>query len=247
MIVVGELINTSRKSVAQAVKAYDAGMIQNIARKQADAGADYIDVNAGTFVDKEIEYLPWLVETVQAAVSLPLCLDSPNPLALEKAMAAHKGVPMINSISLEPQRYQSMIQLVAGAPCKVVALCMKRTAMPDSAEERIEAADELIQGLIEAGLEMDDIYIDPLVAAGIGGYPHGQGGLGRHTRREKRLPVCSHNLRFVQCLLRLARAQTHQPLFSRTCHARRSGRRHFGPDRPALDGGAQDSRHADRK
>lgn len=163
MIIVGELINTSRKTVEQAVKQGDRDFIRDIARRQAEAGADYIDVNAGTFVEKEIELLPWLIETVQAAVDMPLCLDSPDPAVLEKAMAIHKGVPMINSISLEKDRYQAMLPLVAGHPCKLVALCMKQTAMPATAAERVEAADELIEGLTQAGLKSEDIFIDPLV------------------------------------------------------------------------------------
>ena len=163
MIIVGELINTSRSAIEQAVNKGESAYIQRIAVQQAQAGADYIDVNAGTFVEKEVDLLPWLVETVQAAVDLPLCLDSPNPAALEKAMAVHKGIPMINSISLEKERYLSMLPLVAGHPCKLVALCMKQTAMPTTAQERIDAASELIDLLIQAGMKPEDIFVDPLV------------------------------------------------------------------------------------
>lgn len=163
MIIVGELINTSRSTIQQAVKKEDSAFIQSIALKQAQAGADYIDVNAGTFVAQEVNMLPWLVETVQAAVDLPLCLDSPNPAALAKAVAVHKGVPMINSISLEKERFESMLPLVTRHPCKLVALTMKQTAMPTTAAERIEAAGQLIAQLTRAGLKEENIFIDPLV------------------------------------------------------------------------------------
>ena len=163
MIIVGELINTSRSVIEQAVKQDNRALIQSIAMKQAQAGADYIDVNAGTFVEKEVDMLPWLVETVQAAVDRPLCLDSPNPTALQKAMAVHRGVPMINSISLEKDRFRSMLPLVTAHPCKLVALSMKQTGMPKTAVERIEAAGELIDRLTQAGLNQEDIFIDPLV------------------------------------------------------------------------------------
>lgn len=163
MIIVGELINTSRSVIEQAVKKGDSAFIQRIAVQQSQAGADYIDVNAGTFVEKEVDLLPWLVETVQAAVDLPLCLDSPNPAALEKAMAVHKGIPMINSISIEKERYQSMLPLVTAHPCKLVALCMKQAAMPTTAKDRIDAAGELIDLLTQAGVKPEDIFIDPLV------------------------------------------------------------------------------------
>lgn len=163
MIVVGELINTSRKSVAQAVRDKDIAMIQSIAKSQADAGADYIDVNAGTFLEKEVDYLPWLVETVQAAVDLPCCLDSPSPAAIKAALAVHRGVPMINSISLEADRYDQMLPVVTGNDCKLVALCMSQTAMPVTARERVDVAVDLIEKLGGAGLNHADIYIDPLV------------------------------------------------------------------------------------
>lgn len=163
MIIVGELINTSRKSVAEAVRRKDGAFIRSVAKAQADAGADYIDVNAGTFLDEEIDYLPWLVETVQAEVEMPCCLDSPNPTALEKAMAVHSGVPMINSISLETERYDRLMPVVTQSPCKLVALCMSQTAMPTTAEARVAVAEELITRLEEAGLAQSDLYIDPLV------------------------------------------------------------------------------------
>lgn len=163
MIIVGEKINTSRKSIAQAVDRKDTAFIQSVALAQVDAGADYIDVNAGTFLDKEEEYLPWLVETVQQAVDRPLCLDSPNPKALEKALRIHRGEAMINSISLEAERYDALLPVVTGRPCKVVALCMARTAMPTTAEERIDVAAELIDNLTRAGFDLTNIFVDPLV------------------------------------------------------------------------------------
>ena len=163
MIIVGELINTSRKTIAQAVRDGNSAYIQKVAKTQAQAGADYIDVNAGTFLEKEIDFLPWLVETVQAAVELPCCLDSPNPVALEKALAVHKGVPMINSISLEADRYEQMLPVVSHSPCKLVALCMSRTAMPNTAKERVDVAQQLINDLGANGFAQGDIFIDPLV------------------------------------------------------------------------------------
>jgi 5-methyltetrahydrofolate--homocysteine methyltransferase len=163
MLIVGELINTSRSAVGKAVQERNRALIQSLAVRQADAGADYIDVNAGTFVEKEVELLPWLVETVQEAVDRPLCLDSPNPKALEAAVAVHRGVPFINSISLEKERCEAMLPLVSAHPCKLVGLCMKRAGMPTTAEERIEAAAELIELLTAAGLNPADLYLDPLV------------------------------------------------------------------------------------
>ncbi|MGA6927450.1 MAG: methyltetrahydrofolate cobalamin methyltransferase, partial [Desulfosarcina sp.] len=87
MIIIGELINASRKAVKAAIEAQDADAIQKIARDQDQAGADYIDVNAGIFVGKEPEYLKWLVQTVQEVTDKPCAIDSPDPKAIEAAFS----------------------------------------------------------------------------------------------------------------------------------------------------------------
>jgi len=163
VIIVGEKINTSRKSIEEAVEKRDSAFISKVAREQAEAGADYIDVNAGTFLDHEVDSLCWLVETVQSEVDLPLSLDSPNPKALSEAMKCHKGEPMVNSISLEADRFRLLLPVVTSQPCSVVALCMAQTAMPSTIEERVEVGSELINKLAGQGIPPEKIYIDPLI------------------------------------------------------------------------------------
>jgi len=163
MLIVGENINTSRKRISEAVEHKDAAFIGNAAKRQADAGAHYIDVNTGTFVDRETEYLCWLVETVQNAVDLPLCLDSPSPGALSEALKYHRGEPMINSISLEKDRFNAMMPVVTAQPCRIVALCMAETSMPVTADERLRAGAELIEKLTVEGVALENIFMDPLV------------------------------------------------------------------------------------
>jgi 5-methyltetrahydrofolate--homocysteine methyltransferase len=163
MIIVGEQINTSRRSIAEAVEKRDVSYVVKIAREQAEAGAHYIDVNAGTFFEQETECLCWLVETVQREIDLPLCLDSPNPCALAEAMKCHKGEPMINSISLEAERFQALLPVVTSQPCHVVALCMAEMSMPTTVEDRVQVGAELIHRLTDAGIPLEKIYIDPLV------------------------------------------------------------------------------------
>lgn len=163
MIIVGEKINTSRKSVEQAVANRDVTFIAQMAREQAEAGAHYIDVNAGTFVDQEVDCLCWLTETVQREVDLPLSLDSPDPVALSEAMKLHKGEPLINSISLEEERFHSLMPVITDHPCSVVALCIARTSMPVTTDERVEVGSELVTRLIDQGFPLEKIYVDPLI------------------------------------------------------------------------------------
>jgi cobalamin-dependent methionine synthase I len=163
MIIIGELINASRKAIKAAIEAQDAESIQKVAKEQADAGADYIDVNAGIFVGKEPEYLKWLVETVQQATDKPCAIDSPDPAAIEMALSMHQGTPMINSISLEKERYEKLMPIVANTDMKVIALCMSDAGMPQTVEDRMKIADELVGGLLKNNVKVENIFVDPLV------------------------------------------------------------------------------------
>jgi cobalamin-dependent methionine synthase I len=163
MIIVGELINASRKKIAAAIESQDTAAIQAIAKAQHEHGANYIDVNAGVFVGKEPEYLKWLTATVQEAVDAPCCIDSPDPKAIESALSVHKGTPMINSISMEKERYDALLPIVAGTDFKVVALCMSDKGMPQTTDERLAIAEELVNNLVKNKVPVENIYVDPLV------------------------------------------------------------------------------------
>ena len=163
MIIIGELINASRKSVAKAIESKDTEAIQKLAKDQADNFSNYIDVNAGIFIEKEAEYLSWLVKTVQDVTKIPCAIDSPNPKAIEAALKYHKGIAMINSISLEKERYYNLLPLVAGTDLKIVALCMSDDGMPVTVEDRLAIADKLINGLVKNNIPIENIFIDPLV------------------------------------------------------------------------------------
>ena len=162
MIIVGELINASRKAIKKAIESGDDKTIKKVAQDQSDAGADYIDVNAGIFVGKEPEYLKWLVATVQSVVDEPCCIDSPDPKAIETALDVHKGIAMINSISLEKERYDALLPVVAGTDLKIVALCMSDEGMPETTDDRMAIADKLVNGLVKNNVPIDNIYVDPL-------------------------------------------------------------------------------------
>jgi 5-methyltetrahydrofolate--homocysteine methyltransferase len=163
MIIIGELINASRKAVAAAIQSEDKETIQKLALDQAGHLADYIDVNAGIFVDRETACLTWLVQTVQEAVNLPCAIDSPNPKAIEAALKVHKGTAMINSISLEKERYDNLLPVIAGTDLKVVALCMSDEGMPVTVDDRLKIADKLVNGLLKNNIPIENIFVDPLV------------------------------------------------------------------------------------
>ncbi|MCS7177850.1 MAG: methyltetrahydrofolate cobalamin methyltransferase [Anaerolineae bacterium] len=165
MLIIGEKINGTLKKVGQAVLDRDGAFIQDLARRQAEAGADYIDVNAGTPAAREPEDLVWLVETVQAVTELPLCLDSANPKALAAALERTARPPLINSISGEESRLTEILPLVPGRAAGVIAMLLDDTGMPQGVEDRLRVAHRILERTRAAGIPDEQVYIDPLVMA----------------------------------------------------------------------------------
>jgi len=164
LIIIGEKINSSLKFIRPAMESYDTAFIQDIAKKQAEAGASFIDVNAGMFAKDEPERLAWLVKTVQEVVDIPLAIDSPDPKALEQGLlVSTTAKPLINSISDEKDKYDSVLPLIKQFNARVCALCMDDSGMPETIEDRVRIADRLINKLTKEGIAIDDIFIDPMV------------------------------------------------------------------------------------
>lgn len=180
MLIVGERLNTSRAAAAAMVGARDAEAVRREAARQVEAGATYIDANAGTFAADEPEVLRWLVTTVLEAVPAPLCLDSPSPAALRGALEAYRtgaaaagasaaGLPaeprpkpLVNSITGEKARFSAILPLVREFGAAVVALCLDDTGMPSTADEVVSKGSRLVEDLLGAGVAPGDIYLDPL-------------------------------------------------------------------------------------
>jgi len=163
MLVIGERINTSRKSIAEAISSHNIPFIQNEAKTQAMTGADYLDVNAGTFLGGEAKRLQWIIEIVQEVVDLPLCIDSPDPSVIKSMIPLVKKTPMINSITLEASRLEGILPLVAEHKTKVIALCQSGDAIADTVEAKVRMAGQLVEIVTGASIPLDNLYIDPLV------------------------------------------------------------------------------------
>lgn len=163
MLIIGEKINSSIPSTAKAIQKRDADYIRSLARNQVEAGAGMIDVNAGTFVDEEVELLKWLISLVHEVTEVPLCIDSPNPVALKATLPLHRGKALVNSISLEAERYKRVLPVVKESGASVVALCMDDRGIPMDAQGRIDIACRLAEKLGAEGISTDDIYFDVLV------------------------------------------------------------------------------------
>lgn len=166
MIIIGEKINGTRKGVAEAIRNRDAEYIRELARVQAEGGAAYLDVNAGTVPEREPEDMVWLIKTIQEAVGdLPLCLDSANPAALKAGLAAVGRTPMINSVSGEQARIEGVLPLALANKTDLVILALDDKGIPESVEGRMQIVRKLVGLALDGGLAEENLHIDPLVTA----------------------------------------------------------------------------------
>jgi cobalamin-dependent methionine synthase I len=164
MLIIGELINCTRSKVKEAVLGRDADYIRELAARQEEGGADYIDCNAGTAPEREVEDMRWLVETVQEATRLPLSIDSRNGEALRAGLEAHRnGQPFVNSVTLEKELPGLIFPLVSEHGARVVCLCMQDSGVPYQAAEKVEVARALVGRAEAAGVPLEHLYVDPAV------------------------------------------------------------------------------------
>lgn len=161
MIIIGEKINASRKTIAEALAARDEATISQVAVQQCVAGADYLDVNGGDpRGDRETQNMEWLMDIVQAHTDLPVAIDSANPQAIRVGLQKARRRPIVNSISLEASRLGPLLDLVGGHDCMVVGLLMSDQGAPQDIEGRRRNAADLIARLTGVGKKLEDIIID---------------------------------------------------------------------------------------
>ena len=164
MLIIAERINATRKSIGAAFAARDAALIQNEARRQAEAGADYIDVNAALSPAAEHDLMIWAVETVRAATDKPLAIDSANPAVVRAGLArVAKGTAFLNSISGEQARLDAMLPLAVEFEAKLVAMAMDDSGMPTSTADRWRALEKIFAATDKAGIPRGRIFVDPLL------------------------------------------------------------------------------------
>jgi cobalamin-dependent methionine synthase I len=161
---IAESINIMGKRSGTAMRERNPGPIQEMAREEADAGAAYLDLNIGPARKDGMELMPWVVETVQAAVDVPLCLDTTNTDAMTAGfkVVRNRTGAIMNSISAQPERMEKLIPVAAEAGCDVIALLWGPEGMPRDSNERAAMAVDLMMALNEAGIPNEKILFDPI-------------------------------------------------------------------------------------
>jgi len=162
MIIIGEKINGSIPSVAKAIEEKNADWIRDLAKKQADAGATYIDVCASVETN-EVETLHWLIDLVQEVTDLPIAIDSPSPDAIIGAMPFVKKPGLINSVSGEGDKIAKIFPVIAGTEWECVALCCDDTGIPKSPEDRLRVFNNIMAEAKKYNIDPSRLHIDPLV------------------------------------------------------------------------------------
>lgn len=163
MIVIAERINATRKRIGKAVADRDAALIAREAKEQAAAGATHIDCNAGRKPEREVEDLKWMLQVVQEAVDLPVCIDSANGEAVAAALKLVKKQPIINSVTAEKKKIDEIMPLARDHNTLLVGLCMGDGGMPDGVADRVKAAEQIRDAAARFAIGLDRIYFDPVI------------------------------------------------------------------------------------
>jgi 5-methyltetrahydrofolate--homocysteine methyltransferase len=163
-VMIGEKINpTGRKKLAAALTEGNLDYVSQLAESQVAWGAEVLDINVGVPGLDEVVVVKKLVELLAVAVDVPLCLDSANPEVLAAGLSAVPGKPLVNSVSGEEKKLETVLPLVKERGAAVIGLTMDDNGIPKTPEERLVVAEKILERAARLGIPSEDVIIDPLV------------------------------------------------------------------------------------
>ena len=163
-VIIGERINpTGRKLLAEEMKADDFSRVESDAIAQVHAGAHMLDVNAGIPLADEPALLAKAIKVVQSVTDVPLAIDSSIVAALEAGLAVYQGKPLVNSVTGEEDRLESVLPLVAKYDAAVVAISNDETGISEDPDVRFEVAKKIVERAADHGISHENVVVDPLV------------------------------------------------------------------------------------
>lgn len=167
MLAIADNLNAATPWVAAALAARDARLVTDLATRLRDAGADALDLNLGFRSKGGPETAAWVVRLAWDATGLPLCIDAADPETMRAGLAEAEALgvsppPIINSFSLEKKKVDSILPLAARFSAPIVGYCV-RDVVPQTPEERLEVAVELVELADAAGVSRDQLYLDPIL------------------------------------------------------------------------------------
>jgi len=162
-VLIGERINPSgKKKLAEALKRGDFDVVRREAVAQVEAGADILDINVVCPGVDEIAVLPAAIETIMAAVDVPLCIDINNPIALKEALKVYKGKPIVNSVTGEENSLNEILPLVKEYGAAVIGLTIDEEGIPKDPDRRVAIAHKIIERAESLEIPPEDVIIDCL-------------------------------------------------------------------------------------
>jgi len=166
VVIIGESINpTRRKKLVETLSAHNFDYVHQLARQQIEAGAEVLDVNVGyPGVDDE-SLLPETIASLQDHFDIPLCLDSPNPKAIEAALKIAVGKPLINSVNGEEKSLQAILPMVKEYGAAIIGLVMDDAGITHDPEKRFRIAEKIVERAVSMGIRQEDVIIDPMAMA----------------------------------------------------------------------------------
>ncbi len=166
VIIIGESINpTRRKKLVVTLQENDFSYVLELAASQIRAGADILDVNVGfPGVDDE-KLLPGAVRAIQAEFDIPLCLDSPNPKAIEAALKVSAGKCLINSVNGKEESMNTLLPIASEYGAAIIGLCMNDLGITNDPEKRVAIIEKIIERAVRSGISAEDVIVDPLAMA----------------------------------------------------------------------------------
>jgi 5-methyltetrahydrofolate corrinoid/iron sulfur protein methyltransferase len=162
MILIGERINTGFKDIKQAVLDKNPAPLQDWAKKQAEAGAHYLDVNLGA-VSSKPEDMIWMIEQVQAVTDVAISIDTNKVAILREAIKACKKPPLLNSTTCSKEKLDPFIEIASQYGASMIGLAMDESGSPKEVEKRVECAGLIAAAWMEAGQPMERLFLDPIV------------------------------------------------------------------------------------
>lgn len=163
-VLIGERINpTGRKVLAREMREGNFKRVESDALAQVAAGAQMLDVNAGIPLADEPAILAKSVQLVQSLTNVPLCIDSSIVAALESGLSVYQGKALVNSVTGEEERLETVLPLVAKHGAAVVAISNDETGISEDPDVRFEVAKKIVHRAADYGIPASDVVIDPLV------------------------------------------------------------------------------------
>jgi 5-methyltetrahydrofolate--homocysteine methyltransferase len=166
VIIIGECINpTRRKKLVSTLQAGDFSYVLELAEIQIRAGADILDVNVGFPGVDDVVLLPETVLAIKAKFDIPLCLDSPNPKAIEAALKVAGGKCLINSVNGEERAMNALLPIAGEYGAAIIALAMDDEGITHDPEKRLLVAEKILERAVKTGIKVEDVIVDPLAMA----------------------------------------------------------------------------------